>query len=57
MDLQYANKSDSSARQEVIDRERQKIKDFIQQNQGRLELVFETKKPHFLSVYRLNPAS
>lgn len=51
MQLKHSNQSDSSVRQEVIDRSRAKIEPFIAQNQHRLTLVFETTKPHFLKIF------
>lgn len=51
LDLKYANRSDSDIRQETIDSERQKIKDFIQLHQTGLEQVYHTIVPHDLSIY------
>ncbi len=50
--LRYSNTSDSSSRQDTIDRERQKITGFIQTHSNRLEKVFENKSPHLLEIYR-----
>lgn len=53
LELRYGNRSGrESARQHVIEKEREKIKEFIEKNKDRLQLVFETDKPHYLKIYR-----
>lgn len=53
LDLSYGYLSGrDSQRNEVINRERQKIKDFIKENKQNLELVYSEEKPNFLSIYR-----
>lgn len=53
MNLHYSNRKDrESGRQQIIKRERKKLLKFIEENKDKLELVFETSKPHYLEIYR-----
>jgi hypothetical protein len=49
--LKYANASDSDVRQDVIDRERVVMENFIKENTSNLTLVFDTNAPHHLAIY------
>jgi hypothetical protein len=51
MQLIHSNQSDSAIRQGVINKERAAIDPFIQENQDRLKLIFETSNPHFLKIF------
>ncbi|MDO8428053.1 MAG: hypothetical protein Q7S92_02455 [Candidatus Diapherotrites archaeon] len=53
LDLTYSNLSkNTSTRQTVIDHERSKLKEFIEIHSSELSLVYETKNPHSLKIYR-----
>ncbi|MEM0360261.1 MAG: hypothetical protein QXK06_02905 [Candidatus Diapherotrites archaeon] len=53
LDLQYSNREPGSGgRQDVTDAERKKVLDFIEKNRANLELVFETRAPHYLKIYK-----
>ncbi len=51
MDLEYANKSDSSNRQEIIDQERKAMRDALSDYNSQLVQIFSARQPHFLSIY------
>jgi hypothetical protein len=53
LELRYGNRlGRESVRQQTIEKEREKIKEFIEKNKDRLQLVFETSKPHYLKIYK-----
>ncbi|QQR93153.1 MAG: hypothetical protein IPJ89_02860 [Candidatus Iainarchaeum archaeon] len=52
--LQYTNQSDSSIRQDVIDRERMAIVNFVKAHENELQVVYSTKDPHSLTIYHFN---
>ncbi|HLC92863.1 MAG TPA: hypothetical protein VJH23_04075 [archaeon] len=53
MDLSYANRSlNTSQRQNNTNWERQYMEDFIKNNSGNLELVFETENPNSIKIYK-----
>ncbi|MEK6958080.1 MAG: hypothetical protein AABW99_03830 [archaeon] len=53
MDLAYSNRSsNTSQRQNNTNAERKFMQDFIENNSGNLELVFETDQPNSLSIYK-----
>lgn len=53
LELRYSNRSGrKSTRQQVIEKEREKIRRFIEKNKDHLQLIFSTEKPHYLRIYR-----
>lgn len=51
--IEYAHrKNRDSVRQSVVDQEREPLRQFIQENDSNLELVYSTTTPHDLNVYR-----
>ncbi len=55
MQLRYSNKSDSVVRQEVIDKDRNHMDSFIQQNAAKLVPIFSTQSPHTLRIFKYVP--
>ncbi len=56
MDLYYSNilGNAGSRKTGTIDKERAKIKEFIEKNKNNLTLVYETEKPHVLNIYKFS---
>ena len=53
LELRYSNLEDNSGtRQDSIDAERKRIEDFVKNNKQGLSLVFETKEPNSLRIYK-----
>lgn len=50
--LKYSNASESDVRQDVIDKERMVMEDFIKENSSHLTQVFDTNVPHHLTIYQ-----
>ncbi|MFH0970349.1 MAG: hypothetical protein V1776_02725 [Candidatus Diapherotrites archaeon] len=51
MRLRYSNLSESSIRQDVIDKERESMDAFILANDSHLSPVFDSNSPHSLTIY------
>lgn len=53
LDISYSSQRDTgTSRQEIVDAERQKIKDFITARASELEKVFESKQDTFVTIWR-----
>jgi len=53
LDISYSTVDYSSPRGGIVANERQVIKDFIESNEHRIEIVYETDTPHSVKIYKL----